>query len=307
MEILILLGGAVIVLVTATAVAWRLEARHGATETLSNLKSRIYAWWIMVGVLAIVFLVGRTLTILLFALNAALVLREFLAVAEDRPQDRLARTLAYTIVLPFQFYLIWWDWYGLFSVFIPVYVFFLLPVVMAATGGPDNILSRLTVLQWGLMVSVYGLSHVPALANLAFADGSDPFLLIAFLVIVVQASDVAQYIWGKLYGRRKLAPVLSPSKTWEGFLGGVATASLLGGLLWWLTPFGFFGAVLMALVAALMGVAGGLALSAIKRDRGVKDWGAGIAGHGGFLDRLDSLVFSAPIFFHLSRWFWSTV
>jgi phosphatidate cytidylyltransferase len=132
-------------------------------------------------------------------------------------------------------------------------------------------------------------------------------LLIAFLVVVVQMSDVLQYVWGKLIGRRKIAPQLSPSKTWEGFLGGVGCATLLGAGLWWMTPFTPWQAGLLALVIALMGFAGGLVMSAINRDRGVKDWGHLIAGHGGFIDRLDSVVFAAPVFFHVVRYFWSMV
>ena len=130
-------------------------------------------------------------------------------------------------------------------------------------------------------------------------------LLVAFLVVVVQLSDVLQYVWGKLIGRHKIAPHLSPSKTWEGFVGGVASASAVGAGLWWMTPFTPLEAAGLALVITLMGFFGGLVMSAIKRDKGVKDWGHLIAGHGGFIDRLDSVVFSAPVFFHLTRYFWS--
>jgi phosphatidate cytidylyltransferase len=124
-------------------------------------------------------------------------------------------------------------------------------------------------------------------------------------VIVVQLSDVLQYVWGKLFGRTRIAPNLSPSKTVEGFVGGVASATLIGAGLWWITPFTPLQAGLMAFVIAMMGFFGGLVMSAIKRDRGVKDWGHLIEGHGGLIDRLDSVVFSAPIFFHLTRYWWS--
>jgi phosphatidate cytidylyltransferase len=156
------------------------------------------------------------------------------------------------------------------------------------------------------MIAVFCVSHVPALVTLHI-PGFEPkkMLLIAFLIIVVQASDVLQYIWGKLLGRHKIAPNLSPSKTVEGFIGGVASATLLGAALWWMTPFTPLYAGLMALVITLMGFAGGLVMSAIKRDRGVKDWGQMIEGHGGMLDRLDSVIFSAPVFFHLVRFFWA--
>ena len=152
---------------------------------------------------------------------------------------------------------------------------------------------------------VYCISHVPALLTLDIPgyEGRN-LLLIAFLVIVVQSSDVLQYVWGKLFGKHKIAPEVSPSKTVEGLVGGIASATMLGAALWWITPFNVWQAALMSLAICVMGFFGGLVMSAIKRDRGVKDWGEHIEGHGGMLDRLDSVVFAAPIFFHLTRYWW---
>ena len=127
--------------------------------------------------------------------------------------------------------------------------------------------------------------------------------LLFFLVVVVQLSDVFQYVWGKLIGRHPIAPAISPKKTWEGFLGGIVCAVLLGTSLWWITPFNPWQAALMSLAITLMGFAGGLVMSAVKRDRGVKDYGSLLEGHGGILDRVDSLLFAAPVFFHLTRFF----
>ena len=168
-------------------------------------------------------------------------------------------------------------------------------------------MSRVAEIQWGLMITVFSLSHVPALLTLQIAgfDGRN-LLLIAFLILVVQSSDVLQYVWGKLLGRRRIAPDLSPSKTVEGFIGGVLSASLLGALMWWLTPFTPLQAGAMSLAITLMGFFGGLVMSAIKRDRGVKDWGWLIEGHGGVLDRLDSVIFAAPVFFHITRYWWAS-
>jgi phosphatidate cytidylyltransferase len=168
-------------------------------------------------------------------------------------------------------------------------------------------MTRIAEVQWGLMTCVFCLSHVAAVVDLAIPGFEErTLLLVAFLVIVVQASDVMQYVWGKLGGRHKIAPTLSPAKTVEGFVGGIASATLLGAGLFWLTPFTPLQAAGMALVITLMGFFGGLVMSAIKRDRGVKDWGASLPGHGGILDRCDSLIFAAPIFFHLTR-YWFTV
>lgn len=156
------------------------------------------------------------------------------------------------------------------------------------------------------MICVFCVSHVPALLTLQIPgyEGRNALLLI-FLILVVQASDVLQYVWGKLTGRRKIAAALSPSKTVEGFVGGVLSASALGAALWWITPFSPLQAFLVALITTLMGFLGGLVMSAIKRDRGIKDWGQMIEGHGGMLDRLDSICFSAPVFFHITRYWWT--
>ena len=179
-------------------------------------------------------------------------------------------------------------------------------ILIALRGDTARFMTRVAEMQWGVMIAIFCISHVPALLTLDIPGfETRKLLLIAFLVIVVQMSDVLQYIWGKLFGRHKVAPKLSPSKTWEGLIGGVASATLLGACLWWITPFTFLQAGLVALVITLMGFFGGLVMSAIKRDRGVKDWGRLIEGHGGMLDRLDSVVFAAPIFFHLVRYWWT--
>jgi phosphatidate cytidylyltransferase len=245
--------------------------------------------------------------VILFAVLSFAALREFVTLTTKRAADHWAIATAFFVILPAQYWLIWEDWYGLYSIFIPVYAFLLLPVIAVLQGDTRNVFVRMSELQWALMICVYCASHVPAMLYLQIPgyEGRN-VLLIAFLIVVVQLSDVLQYTWGKLLGRHKVAPSLSPSKTWEGLIGGVATATLIGAALWWITPFTPWQAALMSLAITLSGFFGGLVLSAVKRDRGVKDWGHLIAGHGGFVDRLDSVVFSAPIFFHLTRYFWST-
>ena len=297
------LGG---VLVAATAVGQALKRRAGGAQssTVENLNARVFAWWVMVALIGVAFLVGKAGVILLFAFASFAALREFITLTYTRRGDHWALMLAFFVGIPAQYYLVWIEWYGLYSIFIPVYGFLILPIVAVVRGDTTHFLSRIASLQWGLMICVFCVSHIPALLTLDIPGfEGKKLLLVAFLVTVVQGSDVLQYVFGKLFGRRKVAPALSPSKTWEGLVGGVASATVLGAGLWWLTPFSPAQAAAMALVACLMGFFGGLVLSAIKRDRGVKDWGRMIEGHGGMLDRLDSVIFAAPIFFHLTR-FW---
>ena len=309
LDLLRLLGGVGAILVVASIIGYVLQRRlspDGSNPVIENLNARIQAWWGMVILMGLAFLGGRTGVILLFAFCSFAALREFATLTNTKRADHWALASAFFVVLPIQYWLIWIDWYGLFSIFIPVYAFLLMPIVAALRGDTENFLDRVAETQWALMICVFCASHVPALLSLNIPgyEGRN-VLLIAFLVVVVQSSDVLQYVWGKLCGRRKIAPKLSPSKTVEGFVGGVLSSMLLGACLWWMTPFTFLQAGLLALVIALMGFFGGLVMSAIKRDRGVKDWGHMIAGHGGFIDRLDSVVFSAPIFFHLVRYWWT--
>jgi phosphatidate cytidylyltransferase len=307
-QILSLFLGVAGVLVFATLVGQVLARRatNKPSEQIENLNARVKTWWIMVALLAAAFLLGSTGVIVLFALISFGGLREFVTLTRTRRGDHYAIAASFFIVLPVQYYLIAVEWYGLYSIFIPVYAFLLLPLLVALRGEVSAFTLRVAEMQWGLMLCVFCISHVPALVMLDIPgyEGRE-LLLIAFLVIVVQASDVLQYVWGKLLGRHKVAPRLSPSKTWEGLVGGVSSATLLGASLWWITPFTPLQAAGLSLTITIMGFAGGLVMSAIKRDRGVKDWGQLIDGHGGLMDRLDSIAFSAPIFFHLVRYWWS--
>jgi phosphatidate cytidylyltransferase len=281
----------------------RTVAKGRPHAVIDNLVDRINAWWVMVALVALAFVFGRGGVIVLFALLSLLALREFVTLTYTRRSDHLALALAFYLVLPMQYALIWIDWYGMYSIFIPVYGFLFLPIISALRADSTRFLARIAQVQWALMLAVFCLSHVPALVTLQIPgfEGRE-ILLIAFLVIVVQSSDVLQYVWGKLLGKHKVAPALSPSKTWEGLVGGVLSATALGAALWWITPFTPLQAAAIAFSINLMGFFGGLVMSAIKRDHGVKDWGHLIAGHGGVLDRLDSVLFSAPVFFHIVRY-----
>ncbi|MFM9974225.1 MAG: phosphatidate cytidylyltransferase, partial [Beijerinckiaceae bacterium] len=299
-EALILFGGVIGVLLVATSIGQLLASRASGAPSpvIENLNARVNAWWVMVALLGVAIAFGKTAVVILYALASFFALREFLTLTDSRRGDHWALLAAFFVALPVQYYLIWIEWYGLFSIFIPVYGFLLMPVIAALRQDTDNFLSRVSAQQWGLMICVYCASHVPALLTLEIPGYANrQVLLVAFLIIVVQGSDVLQYVFGKLFGRTKVVPTLSPSKTWEGLIGGVACATALGAALWWITPFSPWQAAGLAFVICVMGFFGGLVMSGIKRDRGVKDWGHMISGHGGVLDRIDSIVCSAPVFF----------
>ena len=294
------------ILITASSIGSILALKYGSQNpTISNLNARINAWWVMTLVLVLAFVTGHIGSTFLFFLVSFAALRECLSLVYSRRGDYAVLVACFYVVLPVQYYFVLSDWYGMFAIFIPVYAFLLLPILAGLSGDPTRFLDRTAKIQWSLMVSVFCISHVPFLLNLKIPNFDQNILLVIFLIAVVQASDVLQYIWGKLLGKRKIAPVLSPSKTVEGFVGGVLSATALATALWWITPFTPFQAGLIGLVICLMGFAGGLVMSAIKRDFGVKDWGHMIKGHGGMMDRVDSICFAAPIFFHIVRYFWS--
>lgn len=292
--------------------------RHAGLIT--NLRARTWAWWGMVAVIAGVLMLGETPTVILFAVLSFLALREFITISPTTQRDHGALVWMFWIILPLHYISVWNHWYGFFAMFIPVYAFLFLPARQALAGDTKSFMRRASVVQWSLMVSVYAVSHVPALLQLPVAmmygrdvaEGSAPGSggpaganLLLFLVIVVQGSDVLQYVWGKTFGKHPIAPKVSPNKTWEGFIGGVLSATALGTALWWVTPFTWWQAAIFAFLSCLLGFAGGLVMSSIKRDRGIKDFGSLIPGHGGVMDRIDSLTFAGPVFFHLVRFFFS--
>jgi phosphatidate cytidylyltransferase len=305
----ILVAGIFGLLLVASIVghALRLVVAEGAPHgVIDNLIQRVNAWWIMAGVLGAALLAGKSAVIVLFALVSFAALREYITLTPTRRSDHFSLSLAFFLAVPIQYFLVWLGWYGLYAIFIPVYAFLTLPIAAAVSSDTRGFMERTATTQWGLMLTVFCISHVPALLTLDIPGyaGGEAFLVV-FLILVVQASDVLQYVWGKLMGRRRIAPSLSPSKTVEGFIGGAGSATLLGMSLYWITPFSPLEAFFVSLVITLMGFFGGLVLSAIKRDRGVKDWGTLIEGHGGMLDRMDSICFSAPVFFHIVRYAWT--
>ncbi|MDW6020742.1 phosphatidate cytidylyltransferase [Mesorhizobium sp. BAC0120] len=299
------LYGLVGLLATASLIGLVLQWRATKAETVKtveNLNARIRSWWVMVFLVGGAIALGEAATILLFALISFIALREFWTLTPSRRGDHLALFLSFFVVLPLNYLLLADDWYGLFIIFIPVYAFLLLPAIATLAGDTGEFLARSAKVQWGLMLAVYAISHAPAL--LLLDTGVPSALLIVYLIVVVQLSDVLQYVWGKLIGKTRLSPSISPSKTVEGLIGGGLSAILVGTLLHKMTPFTPLQAAGMSSVIVIAGFFGGFVLSAIKRDLNTKDWGYIIEGHGGVLDRVDSLTFAAPLFFHLTRyWF----
>lgn len=307
-DILLLTIGSFGILIALTVLGEILRARKPAHENnpmLDTYMTRVQSWWGMVAFIGIALLLGKPGVMVLFGFASFAALREFLTLTTKAQADHLSLALAFFVVLPLQYVFVGLGWTGLFTVFIPVYAFLFLPIVSALRGNPQRFLVRVAETQWALMIAVFSVSHVPVLMSLDIAGyGDRSVLLIAFLVMVVQFGDLLDFFFGRRIGRTRIAPGLSP-KTWEGLACGVLSAMLIGALLAWITPFGVLGAALMAGVASLVGMFGNIVVAAIKRDRGVKDWSHLIPGQGGFVDQLDSVIFAAPIFYQLTKYFYT--
>ena len=291
---------AVLLLVSSGIVAV-LRARKGGGYR--ELNDRIKAWWIMAALFFGAVMLPDSMAVACFGFLSFWAMKEFITLLKTRPADHGGLVLTF-LSIPVQFYWIATGWYGMFVIFIPVYVFLFLPMRLVLAGDTSGFIASVSQVQWGLLAFVFGLSHLAYLAVMPARGDANGRTLLLFLVLVVELSDVLQYVWGKTLGRRKIIPAVSPNKTWEGFIGGIITASLLGMSLRYLTMFSAVEAFGVSLLITIIGFFGGAVMSAVKRDFGVKDFGALIPGHGGVLDRVDSLCYAAPIFFHYVRYFY---
>ncbi|MFL1466732.1 phosphatidate cytidylyltransferase [Marinobacter sp. HN1S83] len=287
-------------LLVAGSVAERILASRMEAGAHRELRQRINSWWIMVGILLVVLIVGRGASLVFFAVLSFLALREFFSILPVRHTDRRV-ILALYLMIPVHYYWISLEWYGVFIIFIPVYLFLFIPFALLMLGETKGFIRSATSYQWAVMTTVFAISHVAYLLILPAErnPAGGPIGLVLYLLFLTQFNDVAQYVWGKTLGKRKIVPKISPNKTWAGFVGGVATTMVLAMLLApWLTPLSMSEGLLAGLLIGVAGFVGDLTVSATKRDLGIKDTGQLIPGHGGILDRIDSLMYTAPLFFH---------
>jgi phosphatidate cytidylyltransferase len=274
---------------------------------LDEARALLRTSWAMVIVFWVGWVSGDAVGTVLFAIVAFFALREFITLSPTRRGDHRSLVLAFFVVLPIQFWLVANRHFDLFTVFIPVYVFLAIPVVSALADDPQRFLERNAKLQWGIMVCIYGMSHVPALLLLEFKNWTDRgAFLVFFLVFVVQIGTLVQHVVSRRWPRPPRAPNVSQSFNWTSWAAGVAAGVVLGALLSGITPFKPGQAMAMALIACVAGSMGHLVMKALKRDRGVPNWGTqghSVTGASGLLDRVDALCFAAPVFFHSVRWY----
>jgi phosphatidate cytidylyltransferase len=272
-----------------------------------DLRDRIRSWWVMVTLIVIALVLGRIAMVIFFGLVSYLALKEYFTVAATRRADRVVLFFAY-LAVPVQYTFVGMPWYGMFLIFIPVYMFLFLPSAMVIRGETDGFLKAAGTVHWGLMTTVFAVSHAaylladPPVVNAAVGTGAG---LLVFLLLVTELNDVAQFVAGKLFGNTRITPTVSPKKTLEGLGGGILVTLVVSlALSPFLTPLDWPHALLIGLMLPVAGFLGDLTMSAMKRDLGIKDAGTLIPGHGGVLDRIDSLTFTAPLFFQFVRYFY---
>lgn len=289
----------IVALLSFATLIYLIKAKRHPDKDLEELKLRIQSWWWMIAIVLLALGISLKTALFLFAFLSYMALKEFFSIVSIRHIDRRAIFWAYASI-PAQYYFVSQGWYGMFIIFIPVYLFLFVPMRLVLTGETQGFIRSSSTIHWAAMLTVFSISHIAYLLVLPvqnpLAGAIGPVL---FLLFMTQLNDVSQYVFGKLFGKHKIIPKVSPNKTWEGFLGGVGTVTLISGLLApFLTPLDWRYGLLAGAIISVGGFFGDVVISSVKRDINIKDTGTLIPGHGGILDRLDSLLYTAPLFFH---------
>lgn len=295
--------GIVFLLVSASCTYYLIKLKH-PEEDYTELLRRIQSWWWMVAIVFLCLSINQTTSIILFAFISFLALKEFFSIIPTRQTDRRIIFWAY-LSIPMQYYWVNSAWFGMFIIFIPIYLFLFLPMRMVLIGETKGFINAIGVIHWALMLIVFCFSHIAYLIVLPIKNvNAGAIGLIIFLLFMTEINDISQYIFGKLFGKNKIIPKVSPKKTWEGFLGGIITTTIVSGFIApFLTPLNIPLSIFVGFLIAISGFIGDVVISCVKRDLEIKDCGNLIPGHGGILDRIDSLLFTAPLFFHTLNYF----
>ncbi|WP_045408256.1 phosphatidate cytidylyltransferase [Vibrio jasicida] len=274
-------------------------SRSNPDKDYQELKLRIRSWWWMVGIVFITLALPTSYTLAFVAFLSFMAFKEFLSIVPTRLTDRRVIFWAY-LSIPFQYYWLSTEWYGMYIIFIPVYMFLYLPMVAVIIGDTKGFIRSAGIIHWALMLTVFCVSHMAYLLVLPSKNPSAGSMgMLLFLLVSTQFNDVCQYVWGKAFGKHKIVPKVSPNKTWQGFLGGALTTIIVSYFMApYLTPLTASQGLVAGIIIAFSGFIGDLVISSVKRDLKIKDTSLFIPGHGGILDRIDSLMFTAPLFFH---------
>ena len=303
----------------------RRESLGIESAIIGRYNHKLRVWWMMAAILVFGFLMHRIGVVILFGFVSFWALREFITMTPTRRGDHRTLFWVFFIFTPLQYLFVGlgsdppaWidrgrnlDFYGLYSIMIPVYASLLIPARAAIAGDYKRFLERCAKIQSGLLICVYSLSYAPALLDLDLKTtlgekwGGSNVSMLVFFLLLAQLASVLERGWSKLAGRHVIAERINASRTWEGVVGSFLTTGLIAAALCWATPFHPWEAGVLGAIVSVMACAGAMTMSAIKRDRGVTDTGTLVQGHAGLLDQIDNVCFAAPVFYHLTRFFWT--
>ena len=287
------------ILIIATVSFW-IWSKIKPSKLVQEMQLRTKSWWGMCFIFLFASTVHPVVTYIGLAFLSFLTLREIYTLLDLRDADRNTLLACY-LSIPIQYYFAYQGWYTMFLIFIPVFMFIIIPFLLVLSGETKDIIRSMSILPTSLMLAVFGISHLALLISFPDMNQGDVSgkALLLFLIFITEANDIMQFTFGKLFGKRKILPKVSPNKTWEGFIGGVVATTIIGYFMGFLTPLKTWQLILVSSSVAVLGFMGDSIISAMKRDFGVKDMSDAIPGHGGILDRVDSLSTTSSPFFHL--------
>ncbi len=288
-----------LILVFATLLFW-IWNMIKPSKLVDEMQIRTRSWWVMCCIFLFASIVNPVVTYFALGFLSFLTLRELYSQLKLRKIDRSVLFFCY-LSIPIQYFLAFKGYYTLFLIFIPVFMFIIIPFLLVLTGETKDIIRSMCILPTSLMLGVFGISHLALLISFPEmnSNGVSGKALLLFLIFITEANDIMQFVWGKIFGKHKILPKVSPNKTWEGFIGGVISTTIIGYFMGFLTPLNTWQLILLSSSIAVFGFMGDAIMSAVKRDFGVKDMSNAIPGHGGVLDRVDSLSTTASPFFHI--------
>jgi Predicted CDP-diglyceride synthetase/phosphatidate cytidylyltransferase len=296
------LAGVFGLLAFLTVVFHGVKLAKGPSKLVNELIERTHSWWVMVLIASVVLFVNNYIAAVGLALLSAFALRELLNSISLRNSD--SRPILWCfLTIPVQYLLVLFQVDNYYGIFIPVFVFTFLAFRSVSRGDTKDITRSLGIINWSLMITVFSFSHILMILVYPFKGfaSSENAQIVLFLLLITELNDVFQFTWGKLFGKTKIIPSVSPNKTLEGFVGGFLTTAILAASLGFMVHLEPLHAGAIGALMAVVGFFGDLTFSAIKRDFQIKDLGSVIPGHGGILDRMDSLAFTGMIFFYIFK------
>ncbi|MFD1849820.1 phosphatidate cytidylyltransferase [Oceanobacillus bengalensis] len=286
-------------LILATLVFF-IASKTQPNKDFSTIQLRVKTWWGMFVIFCFATLFNPAVSLLSLMVLCYFSLREYFSMMKTRKSDRRLFLWSY-LMIPLQFYWIYIGWYGMFIVFIPIYVFLFLPLPRIIGKGTIGFLRSVSFTQWGLMLMVFGLSHLAYYQIASPEFGSN---LVLFLVLLTQLNDVIQYLVSLYFGKRRVAPSANPNITWEGFMVALFVTTGISYVLYpYLTPFDLKFGILSGVIISIAGYFGSLTIAVLKRDLLIGNSEKQAVLKDSHLSRIDSLTYTSPVFFHIIRYF----